>query len=92
MHRTGGFTGVQAHRDLDTSTLPPDQAARLHVLIAALDLDALARRRLSGRPMPDGFTYQFTVERNERRWQFTVREPHIPPPVQRLLDHLHAAS
>ncbi len=92
LHRTGGFTGIQARRDLDTATLPPDQAARLQDLIATLDLDTLARRELTGRPMPDGFTYQLVVEHSGRRWQFTVREPDVPAPVQRLLDHLHAAS
>ncbi len=92
MHRSGGFTGIQARRDLDTATMPPVQAARLRALIAALDLDALAARQLTGRPMPDGFTYRFTVERDGRRWQFTVREPDVSAPVQHLLDHLRAAS
>jgi hypothetical protein len=95
--RSGGFAGITLRSEVDTATLPPEEAREWESLVAAADLRSIAAgtgRRHGGRSargVPDAFQYDLTVEDEGRRTQVTAGESELPPPakelVQRLVQH-----
>lgn len=57
LDRSGGFANIRLHREVDTATLPPAEAAEIERLAAA----ALKSPAASD-PMPDAFTYVVTID------------------------------
>lgn len=53
--RSGGFAGLMAHGELDTSAEP--DAGKLEAAVRALDQSRLG----SGRPQPDRYVYRLEV-------------------------------
>jgi hypothetical protein len=83
VRRTGGFAGIARESPvLDTDTLPPDEAQKLHALIEDAKLDEV------GAPGPargpDRFTYELTV--GDRR--ITLPESEMTPARRELIKRL----
>ena len=57
MDRSGGFANIRLHREVDTATLPPAEAAAIERLAAAA-----LKSPASSDPMPDAFTYVITID------------------------------
>jgi hypothetical protein len=57
MDRSGGFANIRLHREVDTTTLPPAEAADIERLAAAA-----LRSPASSDPMQDAFTYVITID------------------------------
>ncbi len=57
MDRSGGFANIRRHREVDTDTLPPAEAAEIERLAAAA-----IKSPESSDPMPDAFTYVITID------------------------------
>ena len=57
MDRSGGFANIRLHREVDTATLPPAEAAEIERLAAAA-----IKSPASSDPMPDAFTYVITID------------------------------
>jgi len=57
MDRSGGFANIRLHREVDTATLPPAEAAEIERLAAAA-----LKSPASSDPMPDAFTYVITID------------------------------
>jgi hypothetical protein len=55
--RSGGFANIPFHREVDTATLPPAEAAEIERLA-----NAALTSPTSSTPMPDAFTYEVTID------------------------------
>jgi hypothetical protein len=94
LRRSGGFTGRAVHVRLDSADLPPADAARLVLLVSAIDLSGLTSQgglTSSGGPATAGadlMRYELTIERGGRRWHGVVADPHIPAGLRPLLQFL----
>jgi hypothetical protein len=55
--RSGGFANIPLHREVDTSTLPPAEAAAIEKLA-----DAAMKAPSSAKPMPDAYNYEITID------------------------------
>jgi len=55
--RSGGYANIPLHREIDTATLPPAEAAEIERLVATARKD-----RPNAPPVADGFTYEITVD------------------------------
>ncbi len=57
MDRSGGFANIRLHREVDTATLSPAEAAEIERLATAA-----LKSTASSEPMPDAFTYVITID------------------------------
>lgn len=57
MERSGGFANIRLHREVDTATLPPAEAAEIERLATAA-----LKSPVSSDPMPDAFNYVITID------------------------------
>lgn len=73
--RSGGFAGIRRHGVLETKDHP--ESGRLENLARA----ALAAPEASGRPVPDGFHYDVTVDGKE----FTCADPWLTAAQRELI-------
>lgn len=82
--RSGGFAGLMAHGELDT-TFQPD-AARLEAAVRALDQGRLG----SGMPQPDRFVYRVEVRDapGSPATHLTVAEQDLDQTTAWLLDRV----
>jgi len=85
--RSGGVIGAPIGLNLDSTNLPPDQAAQLRQLIEAADFFNLPTA-LPSTPQPDRFQYRLTVQDGNRQHQITVGEAAVPSLLRPLLDWL----
>ncbi|MBI5352680.1 MAG: hypothetical protein HZB50_08605 [Chloroflexi bacterium] len=85
--RTGGFMGRNIALDLDLSSLPPDQAAALKLLVDESDFFNLTELRPEN-PMPDGFVYSITVETETNKHTIHASELKFPQRLRPLLNDL----
>lgn len=86
--RSGGFAGMTKRRELDTRSLPPDEAARLREAVEqARFFDQPADLTAAG-PGADRFQYVVQVEGGGRRHTVRLAGGAAPEEMQPLLDHL----
>jgi hypothetical protein len=89
LERQGGVTGIPIAITIDSSTLPPEQAAQLHRLVSAarfFDLPA----HLPASPQPDRFQYRLTIEDNHLRHTVTLSETALSDTLRPLVNWLMA--
>lgn len=82
--RSGGFAGLMAHGELDTSTEP--DAGKLEDAVRALDQGKLG----SGRPQPDRYVYRLEVRdaAGADATHLTVAEQDVDQTTAWLLDRV----
>ena len=82
--RSGGFAGLMAHGELDTTTEPDSD--RLEAALTALDPGRLG----SGRPQPDRYVYRLEVREapDAEPTHLTVAEQDLDETTAWLLDRV----
>jgi hypothetical protein len=92
LERSGGFAGITLRSAVDTTELPPDQAAELERLVAAANLPALAAQ--SGPPVaaPDRFQYSITMAQDGTTHQLVIGESQITPKLRPLIEHMESLA
>ena len=82
--RSGGFAGLMAHGELDTSTEP--DTSRLDAALRALDTADLG----TGRPQPDRYVYRLEVRDapDADATHHTIAEQDLDPDTAWLLDRV----
>ncbi len=84
--RSGGIAGISLKTSVDTSQLPPAEAAQLEQLVHAADL-ALLRPRPPG-PGADRFQYDLTIWEGKRRQRVSLSETQLTPELRPLIELL----
>lgn len=92
MERTGGFAGISITKEVDTNTLPDNEAKQLRQLVDAADFFRLPKTIKSNSPQPDRFQYQLTVEDNGKQHTVEVSEQAVPGTLRPLIEWLMAAA
>jgi hypothetical protein len=94
--RTGGVTGIGLRAELDTTTLPPDEAQEVDALIDRADFFGTdvgrARTPRTASPRADGFVYRVSVANGDRRRTIEVGEDEIPDALLPLIERLTAIA
>ena len=90
--RTGGFAGMVMSFDIDTETLPEEQAGEIQGLVSAADFFALPATITSSAPGADQFQYKLTVETEGRRHTVEVGDAAVPENLWPLLNKIRVLS
>ncbi len=83
--RSGGFGGLRLAAELDTENLPPDEAAELRSLVAALDTGASAATPAGG---ADRFRYDLTIEADGRTRRLSLSDGDLTAATRPLVARL----
>jgi hypothetical protein len=84
--QTGGFGGLVLGCDLDTATMPRDEANELLRLVQQANIQEVAQRRNPrGR---DLLVYELVLEENGRRIKASFDSMTTPPQVEPLVQFL----
>lgn len=86
--RSGGFAGVTLRASIDSSKLPPKEAAELEALVKRANLPALAARSRESRADPDRFQYALTVVCDDHTQQLRLGEREVTAELRPLLNRL----
>ena len=84
--QSGGVAGVVRGCELDSASLPPDEARELESLVRASGLAASHGRRSSGGR--DLRSYEIIVESDDGRVEFTFDDATLPERARPLLSFL----
>jgi hypothetical protein len=90
--RTGGFAGMVMSFDIDTETLPVEQAEEIQGLVSAADFFSLPATIPSAAPGADQFQYKLTVESEEGRHTVDLGDAAVPDDLRPLLDKIRVLS
>jgi hypothetical protein len=86
--RSGGFAGQTLSAELDTTSLPPDEAHNIHKMVE----DAGFFHLPASIPPPargaDAFQYVVTVEEKGKQHTVRLTDPTAPDTLRPLLEHL----
>ena len=85
--QTGGFAGLKLACDLDTASLPEDEAQALDAKVDA----AMAEETSPASPDPrlrDDQQYQVTITRGDDTTVLRAADPHLPPALGALVGYL----
>jgi hypothetical protein len=88
LERSGGFAGISQRASVDTSKLPPDEAARIAELVRRVDFGALAATATGPPRAPDRFQYDLDIQQGGQHHRLTFGERAVTPELRPLLDHL----
>jgi hypothetical protein len=86
--RSGGFTGISVHTDVDTAELSEAEAAEYRSMLTDLDLSALERPALERAGQPDRYQYDLSVQQGDRVYRMTYGETELPDELRPLVDKL----
>jgi hypothetical protein len=86
--RSGGFTNIPVKGSFDLDDLPAEQAGALQDLVEKANFFALPEQISAGRPIPDQFTYQITVETGARRHTVVTGDRSAPETLRPLIQKL----
>jgi hypothetical protein len=86
--RTGGFAGMTVKGDIDTASLPPEEAQSLRELVEAADVYNLPAKPSSSTPGADRFQYTLTIEDEGRRHTAELGEGAASDALRALLRRL----
>src|SRR5690349_5252023 len=81
--RTGGFAGIPLTAEVDSTTVPTDQAAELRRLVGDLEQPMPAQPTP---PVPDGFHYAIDVWRGPDHRHLEAADPFLPTPLRALVE------
>jgi len=86
--RSGGFSGIRLAADIDTDSLPPEEARSIEALVDKSDLFHIPKEgRIPGKTR-DGFEYLLKLEVKGKRHTVRLAEEAVPASVQPLIDRL----
>ncbi len=88
LRRSGGFAGLSRRVELDTATLPQQQAAEVEQLVHAARLDQLRSAPDPPSRGADRFQYDLVVHTDSARHDVRVRDGQVGPALRRLIDRL----
>ena len=83
--RTGGFAGIRLAADFKLSDLPDEQARTLANLLGNMAFNELPESFGNTNTIPDGFTYEITVETKQWKHTITTGEVSSPENMETLL-------
>jgi len=75
---------------LDTDTLPPEEARKLHEMVDASGFFNLPEKFPASTRGADYFVYRLTVEKEGRKHTVEVSDPAVPAALRPLLQSLVA--
>ncbi len=86
--RSGGFTNIPVKGSFNLDDLPAEQAGALWDLVEQADFFVLPEQLTAGRPVPDQFNYQITVEAGARRHTVITGDRSAPEALRPLIRKL----
>ena len=87
--RTGGFAGIRLAADFGLDDLPDEQAQTLTDLLDNMAFNKLPESFGNTNTVPDGFTYEITVETKQWKHTITMGEVTSPENMENLLTMLN---
>ena len=88
IERTGGFAAIPLTLNIDSESLPVEQADQLRELVESSDFLNLASKNVEPFGAPDRFLYILTLEIEGRRHTVRTGEDDMPPQLKPLIDYL----
>lgn len=86
--RTGGFTGMRMAANIDSETLPPDEARELLDELDSADFFSLPVLMTGESGGADRFEYEITIDTGDRQHTVQAGDASLPDRVQPLVHHL----
>jgi hypothetical protein len=86
--RGGGFAGIRLKSDVDTASLPPDDAKVIEELVKEAHLEDLPAVSRASAKARDTFEYLVSVEDGGNQVSVRMTDGAIPPSVQPLIARL----
>jgi emfourin len=86
--RSGGVAGTRLNLEIETETLRPKDAKRLHELVGAASLLDRPPARRTPPSGADRFVYRISVEDRGRKSELETDEACVSEVLRPLLDHL----
>jgi len=90
LERSGGFTGLVVRSQVDTGTLPAEQAQALEGAIQAAGFFHLPARFPAPPGGADRFQYVLEVEDADRHHRVEMAEGAVPEELRPVIEHLMA--
>jgi hypothetical protein len=90
--RVGGFAGIRLRADVDTDTLPAEEAKSWQALVEKAQLGQIHQSSGADSPIRDAFEYWLTVEDGGKRSQVRMSEDTLPPSAMPLIERLVALA
>lgn len=91
--RTGGFAGLRTRKSIDTSKLPPEDAAEVHQLVHQAGFFNLPPR-IDQPDLRDAFQYNISVDSGDQQHSVSITGEPADPKLRQLkkkLESLKAA-
>ncbi len=88
IERSGGFAGLRKVINLNTETLPPEEASKLHKMVETSGFFNLPEKFPAPKRGADYFLYKLTVETEGRKHTVAVSEQAVPEGLTPLLQFL----
>lgn len=86
--RSGGFAGMLVRTNIDTGSLPPEEANKLKKMVAEAGFFDLPAQLSSPTPGADQFQYKVTIEEGDRRHTVETDDQAAPDSLWPLLREL----
>jgi len=90
--RVGGVAGIRLKGDVDTDTLPPEEAKSLQALVEKARLGQIRQSFGAGGKTRDSFEYWVTVEDRGKQSSVRMTDETLPPSATPLIDRLLALA
>jgi hypothetical protein len=91
--RSGGFSGIRLTSQVDTASLPPDQADAVRRMVEGADFRNLPETTTAPATRgADRFEYVVTVEEEGRQHTVRTTDAAVPDALRPLLDYLTKAA
>jgi hypothetical protein len=88
--QSGGYAGLIKGCELDTESLPPEEAMVIHSLVKKSNIKG--NQKFITRDARDLRTYSITVEKNEESNSISFDDMTVPEGVQELLSFLESRA
>ena len=86
--RSGGFGGLLVRANIDTASLPAEEADKLEKMVAEADFFSLPAHISSPSPGADQFQYKISIEEGDRRHTVETSDQAAPDSLWPLLREL----
>ena len=90
--RVGGFARIRLKEDVDTDTLPPEEAKSWQALVEKAQLGQIRQSSGADSRTRDSFEYWLTVEDGGKRSSVRLTDETLPRTAMPLIDRLLALA